>query len=172
MNELEIRKGADFSICKKYRYALWREWDKNLPCVGFVGLNPSTADDTTDDPTIKRVMAIAHYNGYGSIFMFNLFPLVSTDPRALEDFFNTPFHDIEDSNNEIKMRAYAKANCKDIVFAWGNFKQAQPRYAAMCKMFPNAKAIFLNKNGSPKHPLYCPKNSPFIPFNNERTRNT
>jgi hypothetical protein len=53
------KRGAEFSPCGKYRYALWRIWDFKKPLAMFIGLNPSTADASKDDPTIKRVRATA-----------------------------------------------------------------------------------------------------------------
>lgn len=57
--------GADFSNDRKYRYALWRIWDRTKPLVMFIGLNPSTANETENDPTIKSVGRISKNNGYG-----------------------------------------------------------------------------------------------------------
>jgi hypothetical protein len=50
--------GAEFSPCGDYRYSLWRMWseEENAPRVMFIGLNPSTADATRNDPTIRRCM--------------------------------------------------------------------------------------------------------------------
>ena len=54
---------AIFSPCKKYRYVLWRVWDKSLGYVNFVCLNPSTADEIHNDPTIIRCINYAHNGG-------------------------------------------------------------------------------------------------------------
>lgn len=48
---VDKRKGAIFSDDRDYRYRLWRTWDVDLPLVGFIMLNPSTADETEDDQT-------------------------------------------------------------------------------------------------------------------------
>lgn len=50
----ETEKGAQFSDCRMYRYALWRVWAQGDGCITFIGLNPSTADENKDDPTIRR----------------------------------------------------------------------------------------------------------------------
>ena len=50
---------AFFSKDRLYRYALWRIWDNELPKVLFIGLNPSTADEVKDDPTIRRCIRYA-----------------------------------------------------------------------------------------------------------------
>jgi hypothetical protein len=54
-----VRKEAEFSACRKNRYALWRVWNEADPLVMFIGLNPSVADETADDPTIRRCIQFA-----------------------------------------------------------------------------------------------------------------
>ena len=140
--------GAEFSECRKYRFALWRIWDKSKPLVMFIGLNPSTANEDTDDPTIQSVIRIAKNNGYGGIYMMNCFSYISTDPDKLYDCSGW----IE---NEKHLKEIA-SKCNEVVFAWGNFKVVQKLGVdyLLFRMFPNAKCIMKNKNGSPGHPLF------------------
>ena len=150
--------GAYFSECRKYRYALWRIWDSSKPLVMFVGLNPSTANESTDDPTIRSVVRIAKHNGYGGVYMMNCFPFISTDPNGLD----TDGHTAENK----KWLIHLKARCKDVVFAWGNFPVVK-RIGAdfiLQTIFPDAKALHLNKDGSPKHPLYCKTDTEFVKY--------
>lgn len=139
--------GAVFGGDGAYRYALWRIWDSSLPMVMFIGLNPSTADAVKDDPTIRRVRDFAKRWGYGGVFMMNLFAVVSSDPKVLKTC-----DDPIGSNDRYLVEI--SSHCKDVVFAWGNFKEAVERSKQVAKMFPGAKALQINKNGSPKHPLY------------------
>lgn len=74
-----IESGAKFSTDKKYRYALWRIWDKTKPLAMFVGFNPSVADDKEDDQTIKRIISISKHNNYGGFYIVNLYAIVSSD---------------------------------------------------------------------------------------------
>lgn len=152
-----VESGADFSSCRNYRYALWRIWDKTLPLVMFIGLNPSSADENEPDPTITRVMGFAKAWGYGGVYMMNCYPLVSTKPEALQDFIDTPFHDIEDLENAKRILDVSR-RCKAIVFAWGAFKIVKDsgRDKMFSNRFPDAIALILNKDGSPRHPLYVP----------------
>jgi hypothetical protein len=152
-----IDSGATFSDCRTYRYALWRIWDAKKPLVMFVGLNPSTANETEPDNTIKRVMAIAQHWDYGGFYMMNLFALVSRDPDALLS------HPDPLGDNDGRLERVG-ALCNKIVFAWGNFKQAKQRAKSVIKMFPNAYALEILKDGSPKHPLYCKKTTIAVPF--------
>jgi len=71
-----VESGAEFSECRKYRYALWRIWDKSKPLVMFIGLNPSTANENVDDPTIRSVCRMTKNNGYGGVYMMNLHVLL------------------------------------------------------------------------------------------------
>lgn len=152
--------GATFSECRNYRYALWRIWDAEKPLVMFIGLNPSTANETEADPTIESVKRISRFNGYGGFYMMNCFAYVATKP---EDLKHNPMSD-EWNNNMLTVIA---GKCKDVVFAWGNFKVVTDtgRNDELIEMFPNAKTLKKNKNGSPKHPLYCKSESELIPFN-------
>lgn len=91
-------KRAEFSPDRRYRYTLWRtdlQADRELfvtafntvrnaerlnQFVQFIGLNPSTADETNDDPTLKKCMKFAHRWGFGSMCMTNLFAFRATEP--------------------------------------------------------------------------------------------
>lgn len=144
-------KGAIFSDDRVYRYVLWRTWDADKPAVNFIGLNPSTADETEDDPTIRRCIGYAKAWGYGGLVMTNLFAYRSTDPKALRTA-DDPFW----SDQYSHLRARAR-DAGLVVAAWG----AQPSYQHFrVKDVLNALddldlyALKLTKNGYPSHPLY------------------
>ncbi|CAJ0698587.1 hypothetical protein R11007_02835 [Ralstonia holmesii] len=65
--------GAILSDCEQYRYRLWREWERSLPVLGFIMLNPSTADHLENDRTITRCIGRAVAGGYGRLEVVNLF---------------------------------------------------------------------------------------------------
>jgi len=117
--------------------------------VMFIGLNPSTANEKSNDPTIRRVMSMAQAWGFGGVYMMNLFALVTPYPFELKSY-----RDPVGLNDEY-LEAVS-ANCKEIIFAWGAFKIAKQRAVQVSTMFPEAKvkALAINKDGSPKHPLY------------------
>ena len=142
--------GARFSRCGNYRYALWRIWNPAKKTVMFVGLNPSKADATDDDPTIRKVMAYAKHWDFGGVYMVNCFPKVETDPEQLSDFNETERND--------KWIVEIASKCEEVIFAWGDSKKvkAEGRDTALENMLPNAKILRANKNGSPNHPLYLP----------------
>lgn len=151
--------GAEFSECRKYRYVLYRIWNAELPAVMFIGLNPSTANETENDNTIRRVMGMAKAWNYGAVYMLNCFPFISTNPDDLKDFGNTVA-------NDLHIAFYAQL-CKEIIFAWGAFSivRESGRDKELSEMYPNAKALIINKDGSPRHPLYVPKNTVLVKFN-------
>ena len=74
--------GADISSDNKYRYSLWRIWDKNKPIILFIMLNPSTADAVNNDKTMTRVKNFAESWGYGGVYVGNLYAFRSTDPKG------------------------------------------------------------------------------------------
>lgn len=151
--------GADFSHDRKYRFRLWRIWDPEKPLVMFIGLNPSKADESKLDPTIESVIRISRTNGYGGFYMLNCWAFVSTDPKGLQH------NPVSDRWNDDVLTTTA-AKCKDVVFAWGNFQVVTDtgRNRELIEMFPRAKCIGLNKNGSPKHPLYQLETTILRPF--------
>ena len=151
MSDLFNQSGAQFSDCRNYRYALWRIWDQDASKVMFIGLNPSTANENTDDPTIRRVVTFAKNWGYGGVYMMNLFAIVSPYPSVLKTC-NDPLGD----NNQ--WLAEIKSRCSKVVFAWGNF-DVFGRDKTVAKMFPGAECLVKNKNGTPKHPLYVKGNT-------------
>ena len=151
--------GASFSNDRQYRYALWRIWDRSKPLVMFIGLNPSTANETKADNTIHSVMRIARHNGYGGVYMLNCWPMVATNPKFLK------WDELSDEWNAHTLRVLGSI-CQDVVFAWGNFKvvQKQGRDQELLNMFPSALCIGKNRNGSPKHPLFQKGTSKLKPF--------
>lgn len=154
---LNDAKGATFSKCRNYRYVLWRIWDASKPRVMFIGLNPSTANEHTDDPTIRRIKSMAANWGFGGVYMVNLFSFVTAHPDELlkcPDPIN---------GNDIWLNKIAELS-GEIIFAWGAFKEAQERAKQVIAMFPTAKALHINKDGSPKHPLYVKGDTQPFPF--------
>ena len=79
-----MERGAKFSLDRVYRYRLWRFWDKRKGIVLFIGLNPSTADEKVNDPTIRRCIGYAMDWGYGGMLMGNIFAYRNTYPETLK----------------------------------------------------------------------------------------
>lgn len=139
--------GALFSDCGKYRFVLWRTWDDNKPKIMFIGLNPSTANEETDDPTIRRVKNFSHSWGFGGLYMLNLFTFVSSNPEDLKICSKPDFL------ADWYLKVY-QDQVEKIIFAWGSFPEASQRAERVIQMFPQGYALVINKDGSPRHPLY------------------
>lgn len=159
----EHNTGADFSADRKYRYKLWRIWDSSKPMVAFVGLNPSTANEATNDHTIRKVIGFAKRWDMGGVYMLNCFPMVSTDPKALDsaDLMRSD----EMARNDRTLLEIGKA-CELVVFAWGAFEivKRMGRHVHLAQIFPQAKALRMLKHNNPMHPLMCPYSVELVPY--------
>ena len=107
------RSGAVFSDCRTYRYSLYRMWSHE-PQLGFIMLNPSTADENVEDPTIRRCMASARDLGYGGVHICNLFAFRSTDPTGLKATAD-PIGPTNDSAIDTMVLSGI-----DVIAAWGD----------------------------------------------------
>src|SRR6516164_8501342 len=141
-----LNAGAEFSECRRYRYKLWRIWDESLPLAMCIGLNPSNANETKTDPTITNLKKMLTILGFGGFYMMNLFAWVSSKPEDLLKCENP----LGENNNKLKEVA---SMCDEIIFCWGNFKQADERIKEVLPMFPEAKCFGLTQSGKPFHPL-------------------
>lgn len=138
--------GAHFSGCGRYRYVLWRFWDREKPRAMCIGLNPSDANiKKVNDNTIITLIRVLKQLGYGGFYMTNLFAWISSNPK---DLLNCV--DPVGPNDLILEIVRNKAN--DVIVCWGNFKQAKDRIKEVLPMFPNALCFGVNKNGTPFHP--------------------
>ena len=146
-----MRSDALLSPCRTYRYDLWRKWLGGNGYVMFVGLNPSTADETQDDPTIRRCVAFAKAWGYAGLCMTNLFAYRATDPRDMMRASDP----VGPLNDEILC---GRAEGADVVVAaWGVHGTFGGRQRAVRAALPKLHYLRLTKDGHPGHPLYLPK---------------
>ncbi|MDR9389163.1 MAG: DUF1643 domain-containing protein [Wenzhouxiangella sp.] len=143
---------AVFSECGRYRYSLQREWAPAQKKVVLIGLNPSTADATANDPTIRRCIDFARRWGFGGLVMLNLFAYRATDPEQLK----TAPEPIGPDNDEWIRHWVAQLD--DVVAVWGNHGTHQDRDQAVKAMCGRLSMLKLNRSGQPAHPLYLPSN--------------
>ncbi len=146
-------KGAQFSPCRTWRYSLWRTWDRDKGHIMFIGLNPSTADELKDDPTVRRCINYARDWGYGGIHMLNIFAYRATDPKELRSASDPIGHE-----NNIFLQMYSACS-RMVVACWGVHGTFQNRDKQVIDLLSDLYCLGLTKNGHPKHPLYLPKNS-------------
>lgn len=151
-------KTAIFSPCRKWRYALTRIWDKELPVVQFIGLNPSTADETLDDPTIRRCIGYARDWSFGGLVMTNMFAYRATYPKDM-----LSQDDPIGPENDAWITTIANRAGK-IVAAWGSHGNRRNRdldIHVLLKGF-DVLCFGLTKNSQPKHPLYLKKETELV----------
>ena len=152
--DLFTDRGAVFSDCGRYRTLLWRRWDPSAPPANFLLLNPSTADEVKNDPTVERCERRARAMGYGGLIVTNAFALRSTDPKALY----AEADPVGPGNPEAIVQAARAAAL--VVCGWGRHCDAvRPGWGrALLRMLAEAgtvpHALAITSDGSPKHPLY------------------
>lgn len=149
---LMIRRSAVISPCGKYRYRLWRKWaeSERMPVL-WIMLNPSTADATVDDPTIKRCMAFSNAWGYGSMWVGNLYAYRSPDPAVL---WGMGAAEARGPDNDKHLSAMSHESAI-VVCAWGapGGHYRSTRLPLTILSPGGVWCIGETKNGSPKHPL-------------------
>lgn len=163
-----------FSPCRQFRYSLWRDWSGQLfsgdsrfeaSFVQFIGLNPSTADETNDDPTIRRCIGYAKAWGFGALCMTNAFAFRATDPAVMLAHKNP----IGISNDYWLTQVAQHAGI--VIAAWGNYGAHLDRAAAICKLIPNLHCLKINEQtGQPAHPLYLKKTLTPILYETQSTQ--
>lgn len=150
INTGEVSREAEISDCGQYRWWLARLWD-HRPLVCWIMLNPSTADASIDDPTIRRCIAFSKAWGYGGMLVVNLFAFRATDPRQLK-LAADPIG--EQCNIHLDS---AVRRCSLTIAAWGNHGAFQKRgrnVALMCEVAGlQLHCLGLTNDGHPKHPL-------------------
>lgn len=156
-----MKKSALFSEDRTCRYALTRSWDENKPHALCIGLNPSTANETDDDATIKSLTRILTNANFGRFTMCNLFPFISTDPDKVSEWWSSQKDHIYANDVFISI---ASTESFVTIFCWGNFKVAEVRAKKIYEMCPHAMCFGKNANGSPKHPLYLKSDSKLMVF--------
>jgi hypothetical protein len=149
-----LESSAKISPDGRYRYWLSRRLGKGERTVLFVGLNPSTADAQKDDPTIRRCVGFARKWSFDWLLMGNLYAYRSTDPKVLPKLQVDP---IGSMNQETLKWMTHKSEL--VVAAWGNnhLDGNANTLADWILSLSHTRCLGINKNGSPKHPLYVPR---------------
>lgn len=136
-----------------YRYWLQRR-SSNLGLVVFLMLNPSTADASVNDPTIRTCIDFAQRWGFGELVAVNVFAWRATDPLELRRAQSNG-HDIVGPLNDVFTNYWFKA-AKQIVCAWGANDLAVEPAKRLLALHPDLDfyCIDKTKTGAPAHPLY------------------
>ena len=148
-----MRGGATFSgpgDC--YRTMLWRQWgDEGAPYALWIGMNPSTADATADDPTVRREIGFTQRMGLTAYRKANVSAYRCTDPKRLPP-------DMLRCDENLPTILDAARNAERVILAFGVLKGTMRELAAeivavLAKEVP-LYCLGLTEDGSPKHPLY------------------
>ena len=142
---------ASFSPCRTWRYSLARELAPQTGegTVVFIGLNPSTADESRDDPTIRRCIGFARRWGFARLEVLNLFAFRTAKPAAL-----LAADDPVGPENDSTI-AEVLGGADLVICAWGAFPNSG-RAADVLPLVAAPHCLGTTKNGSPRHPLYLP----------------
>lgn len=153
--------GAWISPCHQYRYTLWRQWAWDAPAfLIVVGLNPSTADASQDDPTIRRCIGFAQRMGYAGLWMLNLYAYRATLPAAC-----FAAHDPCGPENQKALRGAMMLPGR-MVAAWGA-RARVPEVQRLLDMAHGIRDLYCwgrTRTGAPKHPLYLPASTQLMPY--------
>jgi len=146
----EIISAAGFSPCGKYRYWLTRTWDTERSQLAWIMLNPSTADASANDPTIRKCMGFARDWGYGGIIVVNLFAYRTAYPSELR----TVADPVGPDNDREILRWVDDA--AEVVAAWGSNQYIGERDREVLRLLKDRapKCLGTTNEGCPRHPLY------------------
>ncbi|MDY6874394.1 MAG: DUF1643 domain-containing protein [Chloroflexota bacterium] len=163
-----MNKGADFSQCRTWRYRLWRIWDSSKPYAMFLMLNPSTADENKNDPTVERCQRYAQAWGYGGLYVCNIFAYRATDPAIMK----TAADPVGPENDDYIWNTANDAGI--VVCAWGNHgiwldRSKQVRELLSCSR-NKLHCLKVTGAGEPGHPLYLKKSLQPILFDQQGNR--
>lgn len=150
-SDLHAASEAVFSDCDRYRYSLTRRWNEGAG-INFLMLNPSTADEFKNDPTVERCERRARSLGYGAFRVTNIFAFRATDPKVMRKADDP----VGPGNDAAILEACHWADM--VVCAWGTHGAHLERGPAVADMLRDAgisaMTLGLSKHGHPKHPLY------------------
>jgi hypothetical protein len=163
---------AAFDDERIYRYLLTRAWKgvefsqgtrtcKPGDRVLWIMLNPSTADETKLDPTLRRCLGFAHRWGFDGFEICNLYALRSTDPKGLWSVA-----DPVGPNNDAVIQAAAKRAALVVVGWGGNAKLDRERAVTQLLADVGVRPYCLGTTdkGAPRHPLYLRADSMLFPW--------
>lgn len=151
-----VQMNATFSDCRKYRYILRRHVNfLGGRKFGFFGINPSIADETIDDNTIKKLIQFTILNEGSEFLIGNVFALISTDVNELSRVNNPKGGDNAKHIQEII------EECDVLVPCWGSRNKVPKALygevdGLMNVLKSSGKPLLCfghTKSGDPKHPL-------------------
>ncbi len=156
-----MKSDAVFSPDRVHRYALYRTWGSG-PTVLFIMLNPSTADETLNDPTVRRCIVYARRWGFGGLRVANIFAFRATKPADMKSAVDP----IGPDNDQWICRLHQESEIT--IAAWGKDGAFLNREEQVKVLLPNLYCLKLTNQGRPCHPLYLRGDLLPIPFGGEK----
>jgi len=155
---------AVFSPCRRWRYHLKQVWDETQPNLIWMMLNPSTADETQNDPTVERCEQRARQWGFGGVEVYNIFAFRATDPNDMK-----AQADPVGPDNDKWVAKFAHHSQHTLaIIGWGEHGKHRGRGQDVLKIIAahdgQVQALKVNKSGHPKHPLYIGYKQKASPF--------
>jgi len=147
----------------KYRYYLSRWNESGFGSAVFIMVNPSTADALKDDPTIRRCVSFSKQWGCSLLCVVNLFAYRSKNPSDLKCIFDP----VGPDNDRWILDTVTGARI--VVAAWGALDRSHPRVLAVESWLRSGhirelQCLGKTQNGSPRHPLYVPRDTKLVPW--------
>ena len=171
-----VSRGASFSnggeAGSPWRYSLWRVWDRSKPLLVMVMLNPSTANETANDPTVERCERRARADGrFGGLVVANIFAFRATRPKDMKATLDAigPENDkhLHGLFNGTVLRKLSDSNIPHVFCAaWGAHGAHLDRGRQVRQMATSLgvrlHCLGVTKKGQPRHPLYLRYEEPII----------
>lgn len=161
-----VQGDAVFSADGRHRQIMRRWLGESFPerYILFIGMNPSTADGTVNDPTCAREWSFAQREGYAGMAKGNVGDYRATHPKMLL----VPGVVAASPDNLPSLRASARGADR-VVLCHGKLNKALAAAGAELVQALREDGIALwcfgtNGDGSPKHPLYLRADTPLVPF--------
>lgn len=163
----DCKASAILSSDGKHRFRLDRSVSSSGPSYAFIGVNPSTADATVDDATVRKWIGFVRRWGGAKFAVVNLFSLRATDVRELakNDEVNVPI------KSDVHLTA-ALRSADIIIPCWGNASKIPKQHRKRARLISEYVKTFdvpvmcfgFTKSGDPKHPLMLSYDTALVSF--------
>jgi hypothetical protein len=155
----ESLTGATFDETRKYRYSLLRKIGTGTKTILWIAANPSTADETTDDSTVRRIIDFSRRWGYAKIYVANLFAFCATEPRRMKRAADPvgPKNNwwLAELNRQTDMCVLCCGNL-------GLYRHRMDEVRHLLEKLGPLYCLGVTKRGCPRHPLYLRKDTPLV----------
>lgn len=162
----DIRRWAEFSDGRHFRFLLGREWDASLPRVMWIGANPSIADEHRDDMTATKYVEFSRRAGFGSYEAVNWIPLVATNPSEVPNTHPRTWLPVDVREANVRAWNMALVNSAAVIVACGGLiGDGVARIANVLSTWDKPiLCLGLTRSGHPRHASRAAYSTPLVPF--------